>query len=161
MFARSKQYYNNRQYRFEVPQDDFEPLQAFLADNGCVLTPVDETETFVVAVEKYTSHLENIFKECVIQRSVDGYNCFLLRNQVAVEQAAHNGAARLSETEVAPPSDPGVPDPGALRSDERISVRLKPGKTAGLVATGRDDRRPRTLLPHLTGAKRHFGNQGC
>lgn len=103
VFARLKQYYNNQQYRFEVPHDDFEPLRAFLSDHGYVLTPVDATADFVVVVEKYTSHPENIFKQSVIHRSADGYNCFLLRDQVAVEQAAYDGATRLPETDVPNP----------------------------------------------------------
>lgn len=103
VFDRLKQYYNNQHYRFEVPLDDFENLRSFLAEYGYGLVVVDAIEEFVVVVEKYTSHPENIFKQSVMQRSVDGYNCFLMTDQTAVEQAVHDGATRLTETELSNP----------------------------------------------------------
>lgn len=103
VFSRLKQYYNNQQYRFEVPPDEFDDLQSFLADHGYGLVIVNAIEEFVVVVKKYTTHPENIFKQSVIQRSVDGYNCFLMTDQAAVEQATHEGATRLIETEFSNP----------------------------------------------------------
>jgi hypothetical protein len=98
VFDRLKSYYNNQQYRFEVPRDDFETLRSFLSDQGYGLTVVDATEEFAVVVKKYTSHPENIFKESVIRRSVNGYNCFLMKDQDAVEQAVNEGAVPLTKT---------------------------------------------------------------
>ena len=103
VFDRLKQYYNNQQYRFEVPPDEFEDLQSFLAEYGYGLVVVDAIEEFVVVVEKYTTHPENIFKASVIHRSVDGYNCFLLTDQAAVEQATREHATRLTETDLSHP----------------------------------------------------------
>lgn len=103
VFDRLKQYYNNQQYRFEVPPDDFENLRSFLANHGYGLVVVDAIDEFVVVVEKYTTHPENIFKQSVIQRSVDNYNSFLMTDQVAVEQAIHEGATRLTETGLSNP----------------------------------------------------------
>jgi hypothetical protein len=98
VFDRLKRYYNNQQYRFEVPPDEFEDLQAFLAEHGYGLVVVDVLPEFVVVVKKYTDHPENIFKTSVIQRSVDGYNCFLLTDRDAVDRAVDAGATRLPET---------------------------------------------------------------
>jgi hypothetical protein len=98
VFDRLKPYYNNQQYRFEVPPDEFEDLQAFLAEHGYGLVVVDVLPEFVVVVKKYTDHPENIFKTSVIQRSVDGYNCFLLTDRDAVDRAVDAGATRLPET---------------------------------------------------------------
>lgn len=103
VFDRLKQYYNNQQYRFEVPPDEFEDLHSFLEEHGYGLVVVDVFEAFVVVVKKYTAHPDNIFKGSVIQRTVDGYNCFLLIDQTAVEQAVQNGANRLTETDVPNP----------------------------------------------------------
>ena len=103
VFDRVKQYYNNQHYRFEVPPDDFETLRSFLTEHGYGLVVVDTIEEFVIVVEKYTSHPENIFKQSVIQRSVDGYDCFLMTDQVAVEQAVSEKAARLTETDLENP----------------------------------------------------------
>ena len=103
VFDRLKQYYNNQHYRFEVPPDEFEDIRSFLAEYGYGLVVVDAIDEFVVVVEKYTTHPENIFKQSVIQRSVDGYNCFLLTDQAAVEQATQEHATRLTETDLSHP----------------------------------------------------------
>ena len=103
VFDRLKQYYNNQQYRFEVPPDEFEDLRSFLEKHGYGLVVVDVLEAFVFVVKKYTAHPDNIFKASVIQRTVDGYNCFLLTDQAAVEQAVQDGATRLTETDVPNP----------------------------------------------------------
>lgn len=103
VFDRLKRHYNNQQYRFEVPPDEFPAIRSFLGEHGYGLVVVDVLAPFVVVVEQYTAHPENIFKASVIQRSVDGYNCFLLTDRRAVERAVEDGAARLSETDVSNP----------------------------------------------------------
>jgi hypothetical protein len=64
VFARLGHYYNNQQYRFQVPATQFEQLHQFVGQYGYALVPLDETSVpeFVVGVEKYTAHPENIFK---------------------------------------------------------------------------------------------------
>ena len=103
VFDRLKQYYNNQQYRFEVPPDEFENLRSFIEEYGYGLVVINVIEPFVVVVKKYTAHPDNIFKSSVIQRTVNGYNCFLLTDQAAVEEAVQNGATRLTETDVENP----------------------------------------------------------
>lgn len=98
VFDRLKRYYNNRQYRFEVPPEEFDDLRSFLAERGYGLVVVDVPEEFAVVVRKYTAHPENIFKESVIQRSVDGHNCFLMTDREAVDLAVRDGATRLVDT---------------------------------------------------------------
>lgn len=103
VFGRMKQYYNGQEYRFEVSPDELEAVRTFLADHGYGLVVVDAIEEFVVIVQKYTDHPENIFRESVAKRSVDGYNAFLMTDQAAVEQAVKEGATRLTETNLANP----------------------------------------------------------
>ncbi|MEF8779490.1 MAG: hypothetical protein V5A46_02270 [Haloferacaceae archaeon] len=103
VFDRLKRYYNNQQYRFEVPPDEFPAIRSFLGDRGYGLVVVEVLVPFVVVVKQYTDHPENIFKSSVIQRSVDGYNCFLLTDQRAVERAVEDGATRLSEMDLSNP----------------------------------------------------------
>ena len=98
VFARFKQYYNNQYYRFEVPPDDFDSVRAFLDEHGYGLVLDGVPEEFAVVVRKYTAHPENIFKASVLQRSINEYNCFLLTDQTAVDQAVMQGATRLTET---------------------------------------------------------------
>jgi len=100
IFDKLRRYYNNQQYRFEVPDEDFEEIQEFLAEFGYGLVVVDTVAEFAVAVQKYTEHPENIFKDSVLQRSEGDYNVFVMTDQAAVEQAELQGATRLTETEV-------------------------------------------------------------
>lgn len=103
VFDRLRPYYNNQQYRFEVPADDFEALRSFLADHDYELAVVDSLPEYVVVVKQYTAHPENIFKASVIQRQTDGYNCFLLADQDAVEQATREGAVHFIDTNLENP----------------------------------------------------------
>lgn len=103
VFAELKPYYDNQAYRFEVPPDEFEDLREFLRGYGYELRVVDDPDAFAVAVEQYTAHPENIFKESVIQRSTGGYNCFLMTSQMAVAGACGEGAVRIGEAPVESP----------------------------------------------------------
>lgn len=98
VFDRLRQYYNNQQYRFEVPNTAFTGLRTFLRDHGYKLSVVECPEKFVVAVRMYSAHPENVFKESVYQWTVDEYHCFLLKDQFAVANAVAQGASRLSDT---------------------------------------------------------------
>jgi hypothetical protein len=100
VFDRLKPYYDNQGYRFVVPPDDFDPVRSFLSDRGYGLVVVDVVAEFVVVVEQYTAHPENVFKQSVGQRSVDGYNCFLMTDRTAVEAATDDGAVRLVRTDL-------------------------------------------------------------
>lgn len=103
VFDRLKKYYNNQQYRFEIPPSEYEDLRQFLEERGYALVVIEELSLFMVVVEKYTAHPENIFKASVIQRAIDGYNCFLLTGQEAVEQAVQNEAIRFTERNLGNP----------------------------------------------------------
>jgi hypothetical protein len=97
VFARLKEYYNNNQYRFEVPEEDFDGLSVFLDNEDYNLVVVDSMDKFTVVVRKYRRHPDNIFKASVIQRSVDKYNFFLMTDRDAVETAAEDGATPLTD----------------------------------------------------------------
>lgn len=103
VFDRLKHYYNNQHYRFEIPAEDFEEISEFLQEHGYALVEVENIEEFVVVVEKYTEHPDNIFKASVMQRGDADYNVFLMKDQVAVEDAVHNGATRVTDTDLAVP----------------------------------------------------------
>jgi len=103
VFGRLRQFYNQHQYRFEVPPDEFDDLRAFLADHGYELVVAEPIAKYVVVVEQYTAHPESIFEDSVIQRTSDQYNCFLLTDQYAVAGAVAEGATRLSDTDLSNP----------------------------------------------------------
>lgn len=97
VFERLRPYYNGSQYRFEVPVGEFDSLRRFLRLHGYDVTVVDRPEAFYVAVRKYTAHPEDVFKRSVRQESVEGYNCFLMKDEAAVEAAVEQGASRLTD----------------------------------------------------------------
>ncbi len=103
LYDRLKPFYNHSQYRFELPVDRREPIESALADHGYELRVVDAPEKYVVVVEQYTAHPENIFKESVLQRQAEGYNCFLMTDEYAVARAVAAGATRLIETDLSVP----------------------------------------------------------
>lgn len=96
VFTRLKPYYNGNEYRFEVPTDKFDSLRRFLRTNGYDMRIIDRQMDFYVAVKQYSTHPEGIFKLSVYTESADGYNCFLMKDQDAVETAINQGAERLS-----------------------------------------------------------------
>ena len=98
VFARLRRYYDNQQYRFEVPPGEFSEVRSFLADHGYGLVVVEAVPEFTVVVRQYTRHPENIFKASVTHRGADGYNFFLMTDREAVEEAVRDGAVRLART---------------------------------------------------------------
>ncbi|MFB6120734.1 MAG: hypothetical protein ABEJ68_06415 [Halobacteriaceae archaeon] len=102
VFARLRPFYEHSQYRFAVPAPEFPAVASFLADEGYALVEAPVPE-FVVLVEQYTAHPDDIFADSVAQRTVDGYNAFLLRDKGAVADATDEGAVRLTETAVENP----------------------------------------------------------
>lgn len=96
VFQRLKPYYNGTQYRFEVPVDEFDSLRRFLREHGYVLTVVDSPTEFYVVVRQYSDHPDGIFKDSIRHESIEGHNCFLMKDRDAVESVVARGAARLS-----------------------------------------------------------------
>lgn len=103
VYNQLEQYYNEPRYRFEVPDNEFDEVCTFLADHGYALIVEDDPAEFMVVVEKYGDHPENIFKDSVLQHSDADYNLFLMKDRAAVEQATHNGATRLTATDLVVP----------------------------------------------------------
>lgn len=100
VFAELRPYYNAEEYRFEVPGDAFEDVEAFLADHFFEFNVVDDPEAFCVVKQKYTDHPDLLFRNAVVQRSVGNHNVFLLKDQLAVEQALNQNATRLADTDI-------------------------------------------------------------
>lgn len=98
IWSRLKQFYNNQQYRFEIPPDEFGWVRSLLEEHGYGPVVVDEVPEFVVVVKKYTNHPENVFKASVMHRSVDQFNCFLVKDQAEMERLIQEGATPITET---------------------------------------------------------------
>jgi len=102
-----RRYYDNREYRFDVPARRFAPLRASLADRGYDLSVVDGVDPYAVVVRKYRRHPENVFKAAVIQRETADYNVFVLRDKRSVALAVKGGATRLVDTDLEVAFDDG------------------------------------------------------
>lgn len=100
VFTELQRYYNEDDYRFEVPEDAFTEVQEVLSDHFFDPVVVDDLEPFCVVYPKYTDHPDVLFKASVLQQSQGGYHIFLMKDQLSVEQAVNNGATRLAESDV-------------------------------------------------------------
>jgi len=98
IFTALQEYYNDENYRFEVPENDFESVQQRLEDAYYELTVVNELEHYCVVIDKYDEHAE-ILRESVATWERRGQRFFLMKNQLAVKEAIERGADRLTETE--------------------------------------------------------------
>ena len=92
-------YYNREKYRFEVPQEEFPAVTELLEKNDFDLQIVNELEEFCVVKEEYTEHSE-IPRNSVLHWNRDGYNFFLMKDPIAVDQAIEQGATRIEATDL-------------------------------------------------------------
>jgi len=93
-------YYDQRAYRFEVPQSELPAVQEGLAEFGYRLRVVDYLAPLAVVVRKYTRHPESVFEDAVAEFSNAEFNVFLLKDEAAVENAVRGGATRLVDAPV-------------------------------------------------------------
>lgn len=99
-FAALEAYYNQREYRFEIPQRELRTVQQTLGEHGYELEIVDYLEPYAVVVRKYSHHPESVFEDAVAEFSNADFNVFVLKDEAAVETAVRSGAQRLSEAPV-------------------------------------------------------------
>lgn len=100
LFAELRRYYNEADYRFEVPPDAFDEVQDLLHDQFYEPMVVDDLERFCVVHRKYAEHPDVLFKASVLQRTQGDYHVFLMKDQLSVEQAVNSGADRLGAADV-------------------------------------------------------------
>jgi len=100
VFTALRDYYNQDDYRFEVPPDAVEEVKQVLREHMFEPVVVDAPAEFCVVYPKYTDHPDVLFKTAVLQRSKRDKHLFLLKDQLSVEQAVNNGATRLADTDL-------------------------------------------------------------
>ena len=99
IFSELQVYYNDEEYRFEVPEDDFPKVLELLEENHYNPIRVDDIAEFAVVKEQYTEHAD-ILRNSVLHWSQDGYNFFVMQSPETVEQAVRQGANRLEDTDL-------------------------------------------------------------
>lgn len=100
VFTALRDYYNQDDYRFEVPPDVVEEVKQVLREHMFEPVVVDAPAEFCVVYPKYTDHPDVLFKAAVLQRSKRDKHLFLLKDRLSVEQAVNNGATRLADTDM-------------------------------------------------------------
>ena len=100
VFEALKRYYSSYDYRFEVPESRFGRVDRVLDEHGYALSKVPDPVPFAVVKRKYTDHPTALFKGSVLHRSLGRFNCFVMKDQEAVEEAVEAGARRLAETDL-------------------------------------------------------------
>lgn len=100
IFDDLSEYYNDDAYRFEVPEAEFDNVRERLADAYFepVVVDRDDFDAYCVVKEKYTEHAE-ILRESVVHWERRGHLFFLMKNELAVEEALERGATRLADTD--------------------------------------------------------------
>ena len=97
-FAELKRYYRRYEYRFQVPPDRLPEVRSVLERHGYDPVVVDDVEAYAVVKRKYSNHPKVLFSASVLYRSVDRFNCFVLKDRESVEAAVRGGATSLSDT---------------------------------------------------------------
>jgi hypothetical protein len=100
LFSEIDRYYEEYDYRFEVPVDRFGFVRERLEDHDYAPVVVENPEPFAVLKRKYTNHPEVLFRDAVYQRGLGKFNCFVMKTRDAAERAVERGARPLTETDV-------------------------------------------------------------
>ena len=100
-FDALSEFYDGEEYRFEVPEREWEQAADTLGDYGYEPEVVEDAEAFVVVKEQYTKHAE-ILKNSVENWTRRGFNFFLMKDPLSVERAVQeHGATPAAETDLA------------------------------------------------------------
>lgn len=101
LFDAISEFYDNDEYRFEVPEREWDAAVETLREYGYAPEIVEDAEEFVVVKEEYTKHAE-ILKNSVENWTRRGYNFFLMKDPLSVERAVEeHGATPATETDLA------------------------------------------------------------
>jgi hypothetical protein len=100
IFDELHEWYNSEQYRFEIPADEIDEVEAFLNEYFYDLQriPPAETEPFCVVKRKYTDHAD-ILRNSVYHTSRGDQNVFVMQDQLSAEQAVEQGATPLADSD--------------------------------------------------------------
>jgi hypothetical protein len=97
VFSEIDRYYEEYDYRFEVPADRFAFVRELLEEHDYAPVVVEDPEPFAVLKRKYTNHSDALFRDTVYQRGLGKFNCFVMKSQDAAKRAVDRGATPLAE----------------------------------------------------------------
>lgn len=98
LFQRLSEYYNEEEYRFQIPAEEFQTVREELAEEYIQLDVVDNREAFCVVKDQYSEY-GDILRDSVAHWERQGKRFFLMKDELAVKEALERGAERLADTE--------------------------------------------------------------
>lgn len=98
VFEELSEFYVQDEYRFEVPAEAFEAVSEVLREAYYEPTVVEEMEEYCVVKERFEEYAP-ILRNAVVHWQRDGYNFFLLKDDLSVKAAIEKGATPIAETE--------------------------------------------------------------
>ncbi|MDY6818754.1 MAG: hypothetical protein SVG88_08840 [Halobacteriales archaeon] len=99
VFAELQDYYNDDQYRFEVPKDDLVEVARLLEQQQYKLRRIIQLEEFAVVKKQQTNHA-GILRNAVAHWRQDGYTVFVMQSPQAIREAVDHGATRFEATDL-------------------------------------------------------------
>jgi hypothetical protein len=100
LFSEIDRYYEEYDYRFEVPAERFGFVEERLEEHDYAPVVIEDPEPFAVLKRKYTNHPDALFRNAVYHRSLGNFNCFVMKTRDAVASAVEEGAIPMSETDM-------------------------------------------------------------
>jgi adenosine deaminase len=100
VFNELREYYNGSEYRFEIPEEDFDEVSEFLKEQYFKPVVVEDLKQFSVVKETYTEHAE-ILKNSVANWERRNHRFFLMKDELSVKEAVEQGATKIEDTDFA------------------------------------------------------------
>jgi hypothetical protein len=98
VFEDLREYYSDTEYRFEVPEAEFDAVRERLEDAYYDPVVVTDLEPYCVVIDRYDEHAE-ILKRSVATWERRGKRFFLMADDLAVKEAVERGATRVGDTD--------------------------------------------------------------
>jgi hypothetical protein len=103
LFAALEPYYDESAYCFEVPEEAFAEVETQLEEFFYAPEVVADPAPYCVVYPRWDERPTVLNKAAVCADPVRDHVVFLMKDQLSVEQAVHQGATPLDETELACP----------------------------------------------------------
>jgi hypothetical protein len=100
VFNELREYYNESEYRFEIPRGDFDEVREFLEEQYFDPVVVEDLKQFSVVKEKYTEYSE-ILKNSVANWERRNHRFFLMKDELSTKEAVEQGATKIEDTDFA------------------------------------------------------------
>lgn len=100
IFEELRPFYNDDEYRFEVPDERMTTVERRLEANHYRLHRIDDVDPYCVVIRKGEEGPPELFRKSILRRSTRFHRVYLLEDRVAVEEAIHHGATTLAESDV-------------------------------------------------------------